>query len=143
MDKLQEIDEEIKKLNSARADLLTEEREKNITSLEWTKNCYGKLEISPFCTEGLPKYEIFVSGLKDTIPYCSGQVCVMGDSKHYQDNMLFRYYSFNRNSSAFYTSSDDMLFQFLERVTFKEFEYDTSTLAILTRIKTISEKYND
>jgi hypothetical protein len=39
MDDLQKIDEEIKKLNSARANLLTEERQKAITSLEWTKNC--------------------------------------------------------------------------------------------------------
>ena len=67
----------------------------------------------------------------------------MGDSKYYQDNMLFRYHSFNRDSSAFYTSSDDILFKFLERVTFKKFEYDVNTLNVLTRIKALSEKYND
>jgi hypothetical protein len=141
MNKLQEIDEQLQQLNKARANLLTEENMKIVTSLEWTKDCFGKLEISPFCSEGLPKYEIFLYAPKNVIPYCSSIVCVMGDSKHYQENMQFKYFAFNRDCPVFYTSSDNMLFQFLEKVTFNKFEYDVSTLETLTRIKNISEKY--
>jgi hypothetical protein len=143
MDDLQKIDEEIKRLNIRRSDLLTYDRNKIITSLEWTKKCSAKLYISAFSSVGLPKYEILVFGTKDLIPYCSGQICVMGDSKEYQYNMMFSSSNFSKDCPYFFTSSDDMLFKFLETVTFQKFEYDTKALEILLRIQAISEKYND
>jgi len=138
---LKEIDEQMSKLQLERSKLLDEEKMKIISSLEWTRSVHAKLEISPFNAAGLPKFEIFLYG-KD-LPYYSGCLTVMGDSSIYENNMLYSYSSFNRDFPSFYTSSDKMLFRFLELVTFKSFEYDTNTENILNRVKTLSEKYND
>lgn len=143
MDDLEKIDEEIKQLNIRRSTLLTVERNKIITSLEWTKQCNAKLNISNWWSAGLPKYEILVFETKALIPYCSGQICVMGDSTFCENNMMFSSSNFMRDCPYFYTSSDEILFKFLETVTFQKFEYDTKTLEILLRIQAISEKYND
>lgn len=140
MDKLKEIDEQIRQLNNTRAELIKEENNRAISSLEWTKHCFGRLEISPFSTAGIPKYEIFLYAPKDVIPYCSGSIRVMGDSNFYLDNMNFRYTEFGK-SSCFYTSSRDMLFEFLENVIFDKFEFDNHTLETLARIDEIAKKY--
>jgi len=138
---LKEIDEQMSKLQKERSKLLDEAKMRIISSLEWTRAVHAVFEISPFCAAGLPKYEIFLYG-KD-LPYHSGSVTVMGDSPRYEENMLYKYSSFNRDVPSFYTSSEETLFRFLEFVTFKSFDFDRKTLDVLSRVKALSEKYND
>lgn len=146
--KLEAIDKQIKQLNSERASIINKKNNDHVLSLEWTKDCTAKLEICVMAGAGIPRFEIIVRG-NNNIPYCSTTLKVMGDSKLYEDNMMFSNRPYNlyydhsiKSVCSFYTSSEDMLFQFLEKVKFKEFQYDTKTLELLLKVQKITSTPN-
>jgi hypothetical protein len=131
---LEEIDKQLKLLQIERQKYLNEDLANKIRELSWTKNVDAALNICPFGAAGLPKYEITLYGVD--LPYYSGTVCIMGDNAGYEKCITYGP-SLNRSVPSFYTSCPDILFEFLNKVTFKSFVYDTKTLDFLTTIKNI------
>lgn len=120
---LHEINSEIARLQELRSDLLNKQKfgeEDVIKSLEWTKACTGKLVINAIRGAGLPTYSILVFGKH---PTTTRGVAVMGDSKAYEQNMMYGK-DYHNDCHAFYTSSKRMVMQFMKEVEFEKFEYD-------------------
>lgn len=140
---LNEINCEIQRLEAERTRILNEkdfENEEQIKSLEWTKDCAARLEISSTVASGIPTYKIYVYG---EAPYSNHPITVMGDSKRYEYNMLygkpFTEYDFDKR---FYTSDKKTLIQFLKTVVFKSLAYDERSLEILEMASKVSKKFN-
>ncbi len=142
MDNLGDINTEIERLKQKRADLLNRrqfESEEEIRDLEWTKECHARLEINQLATVGLPAYSIHVYGKK--LPHTVEGITVMGESRLYEENMLFGGKSFTSNNSTFYTSSEKMLLEFLQKVEFKKLDFDERALRVLLAAKEVKERY--
>ena len=61
----------------------------------------------------------------------------MGDHTHYENNMMFssnNKYSYIDIRDHFYTSSDEMMEEFLKVVKFKELIYDKNLYRVLTAV---------
>jgi hypothetical protein len=132
---LQEIEENIQRLQKERQKHLNIELENKIKELSWTKNVTAVLNISPFDAEGLPKYEIHLYGVD--FPYYPESICVMGDNPNYQKTIMYSMRSVTRDVPSFYTSCPNILFEFIKKATFKSFDYDDKTLNFLLTIKNI------
>ncbi len=136
-----EVNLEINRLQKIKDDLQKCEiqaKEDYIKSLEWTKDCHARLETNNIIAAGLPSYKILIYG-KSPMPHSIYQsINVMGDSKHYQENVMYgRDYS--HDSFCFYTNSYEILIKFMKKVKFRSFEYDKKLLEILETARQISE----
>jgi len=132
---LKEIDKQLELLQIERQKYLNEDLANKIRELSWTKNVDAVLTISPFDAAGLPKYQINLYAMD--LPYYTGTLYIMGNDALYHKSIIYSSISFSRSVPSFYTSCPDILFEFLNKVTFKSFVYDTKTLDFLTTIKNI------
>lgn len=136
-----EVNLEINRLQKIKDDLQKCEiqaKEDYIKSLEWTKDCHARLETNNIIAAGLPYYKILIYG-KPPIPNKIFQsVNVMGNSKHYQENIMYGR-DFSHDYFCFYTNSHERLIEFIKKVKFASFEYDRKLLQILETAKQISE----
>lgn len=139
MNRLAELNEQIEQLKAERVALLNQrdfENEEVIKSLEWTKECYARLEVNTLVAAGLPTYNIVVMG---KTPHCLRPRCVMGNSKNYEQNMMFGI-GFLGDYPSFYTSSVDMLCEFLEKVTFQRFDFNEQHLRALKAAEAVQSR---
>lgn len=141
MDRIAEINTEMARLKEEHTKLVNERdfgKEEAIKSLEWTKHCVGTLEINPSGGSGLPTYTITIAGNK--IPASYKIVTVMGNDRSYQNNICFGKSYSHGDFDSFYTSSAEMLIEFLEKVEFKKFTFPDDHLNVLEAAKRKSEE---
>jgi hypothetical protein len=139
-DGLGEINEQIQELEKKRAEIINRNNkitEEDIIKLDWTRNCFAILHISPYQAMGIPTYEISVAGR--AIPQTHGRyIVVLGEDKDYQNNVCYRS---DLEGGKFTTSSVKALEQFLEQVQFAKLEYPEKMLAALQAAKKAHERY--
>ena len=135
-----EINSEIERLKEERARLLNQnkfESEAEVQSLRWTKECYARLEINSLVSAGIPAYTITISGR--TVPHTVQAITIMGESNLYEENMMYGK-SFSSDYYSFFTSSEKMLLEFLERVEFDKFDFNERHLRVLLEAKATKER---
>lgn len=136
MKTLDAINEEIYRLEQKRQDLLNKDKlkeQESIQDLKWTQDYEARLEVSTLCSAGIPRYSIIVYG---NPPGTISPICIMGEHTCYEYNIM---YGRTWNFYHFYTSSCEMLIEFLEHVKFKELLYDKEHLKVLEAVR----KYNE
>ncbi len=132
--RIKELDIQIQNLNKERNTLIDNYQNEKILSLEWTKECSAKLQINHFFAAGIPKYQIFLS---NNAPYCPNTIEVMSlYSENYTHAMIYSSKSYD-SGPCFYTSSNQTLINFLNKVQFKSLEYDQNILELLLSVKQI------
>lgn len=140
---IKDINSELRRLNELKANLLKEESEKTeefIRNLTWTHNCSARLEITGFLAAGLPKYKIYVFGNVPKTPEYKGVIHILGDSKFYQDNVVFTSNDYPSGFSCFYTNSESALIELMSSAIFKSFEYDEKQWRVLDAARKIYDK---
>jgi len=141
MKTLNELNIEIERLLQQRQDLLNKERlqeEEKLKDLKWTKDYTARLEINPLSSAGLPKYTIMIYGKP---PCAMPAICVMGEHKLYEYNIMYATRFGYGDDSSFYTSCPDMLIKFLNSVKFKKLEYNEEHLRVLKAAEHISTQW--
>lgn len=141
VDRLDYLNAEIEKLQKEKSEICKKMEGDGIkffSSFDWAKECIGRFYYDTFGAAGIPKYRISIttpSNIK--IPYFPSPVKVMGDHIHYENNMMFssnNKYSYIDIRDYFYTSSDEMMEEFLRVVKFKELIYDKNLYRVLTAV---------
>lgn len=148
MTELEQINAEYFELQKKREELLKEKEQEKVDEflkLEWTKNCYALLEISPWVAAGLPTYILKVGDLKDEIPkfdsYLNSSLTVMGNSRDYQQNIT--YHSKRDSFATFETSNHEIFIKFIQTVKFKEIRYNEKHYLVLEAIKNTQSNKNE
>ena len=109
--------------------------------LEWTKDYAAFLKINPLVCAGLPGYFIVIpelGGLDCRIGKfrSSGHIFMFGDEKKpYEYNITYEQHAFNQEYPCFSTSCSNRLMEFLDKVKFKNIDYDKRTLSVLLAAK--------
>lgn len=134
-DEIGRLDGEIKRLIKERSSLEEGQNEEYIKSLVWTRDCEARLEVSPLLGAGLPKYRVLLVG--NDIPRSLKSVTVMGDSRFYENNVLFTSSSYGYAEAHFYTTSGKTLIEFLRNTNFKSVSYDKELLEVLLVAKEV------
>ena len=140
---LNEINTEIHLLQTLRENLLKEDKEKrddHIRSLKWTEDCDAMLYVSDLGGRGtgLPTYKIIVYG--KSVPKLLGleSVNILGDSRHYEDNITFsRDSQFEGMAHCFYTCSETALIELMSKAKFNKIEYNKKHWDVLDAVRRI------
>ena len=139
---LGELNTEIFKLQEVRQNLLNQQKlaeTQSIIDLEWTKDYKAFFKINGLSGAGLPRYSILVYG---NPPHHLSSVVVMGEHSLYEYNILYGK-DFMVDTPSFYTSNTELLLKFLEKVQFKELEFDEDLLRVLKAAEVSSVKYSN
>lgn len=136
MTTLAEVNNKIHELKLEQEKLINQQRDmddQKILSLDWTKDCFAKLEINSLVCAGLPRYHVHVYGAKGSVPYVFRPITVMGDHELYYYNVILsKQYGFDMYDASFSTYDKEMLLKFLNKVTFKTLDYDKDTFEVLS-----------
>ncbi|MFW9876836.1 MAG: hypothetical protein ACFFG0_27395 [Candidatus Thorarchaeota archaeon] len=129
MKTLEKINEQISKLQKARTRLINKNEEElveKIKQLDWLKNFGGHFDENPLSAAGLPKYRIFLNNHESWVewPKISRIVTVMGDSKFYEYNIVYRCNGvYGQQRPCFTTDNYQLLIEFIKKAPFKWIDY--------------------